>query len=184
MERQMMVGPSSVYGGNNMAERRIVEFEPIREIWNKYKLENEVIIRSKFSVSQIIETKSNGNPIYEFKMNNQVEVQDLSIEKTTASNVQPPIIIKPEDLIEEMKFEVMVDKPQIYELDNNSFLFMYAIMNRIWLTSKKDVYGKPIYHIEANVSLTFTSQIHSYTSYTIFYQSFRNQTEQPLQHLT
>jgi hypothetical protein len=61
----MMVGLSRVCGGNNMAERRIVEFEPIREIWNKYKLENEAIIKSKFSVSQIIETKSNGNPIYD-----------------------------------------------------------------------------------------------------------------------
>jgi hypothetical protein len=86
-------------------------------------------------------------------MNNLVEVPDLSIEKTVPSIIQPPIIIKPEDLVEEMKFEVMVDKPQIYELDNNIFLFIYAKMNKIWLTNKKDVYGKPVYHVEANVSL-------------------------------
>jgi hypothetical protein len=52
-----------------------------------------------------------------------------------------------------MKFTVELNKPQIYEIEGNTWLFITGKMDKIWSTKKTDSEGKQIYHFEASASI-------------------------------
>ena len=136
---------------NNLEIRKNIEFETVREVWNKYKLENEVIIKSRFYIAQVIEViKDNNITSYEFKMENQTSVQPLVINNTTniSSSTQPISIDPAKDLDKEMGFKTVNNKSQIYELEDQTFLFLYEKVNHIWSTKKHDNLGNIVYYLD------------------------------------
>jgi hypothetical protein len=132
--------------------KRILAYEPIREIWNRYKLENNTIIRHKFSLEKIIVDESNNNQTFDFKV---VSHSVVDIPETPISPIQGErvIIDISKDLDKEMNFTVELSKPQIYEIEGNTWLFITGTMHKIWSTKKTDREGKPIYHIEASATI-------------------------------
>ncbi|MBA3749576.1 MAG: hypothetical protein H0X03_01515 [Nitrosopumilus sp.] len=135
---------------NNTISKKNVEFETVREIWNKYELENGTIIKSRFYISQVIEIIRDGNISYEFKMENQTSLQhSISNTITNPPLSKTPVSIDPtKDLDKEMNFQTLFNKSQIYELENQTFLFIYEKVNHMWSTKKLDSQGNVVYYLD------------------------------------
>lgn len=134
----------------NSDSSRNLEFEVVREVWNKYELENKTIIKSRFYISQVIEIVRNGVISYEFKIQNQTSVQPaITDNKPDPSLSQSSVTIDVnKDLDKEMSFKSLFNKSQIYELENGTFLFLYEKVNKLWSTKKRDSQGITVYYLD------------------------------------
>jgi hypothetical protein len=76
------------------SEERSIDFEPVREVWNKYKLENNVILRNRISLSRIASIPKKENQVgyhYELEVSTEMDTPvKVSIESILSS---PPIVI-------------------------------------------------------------------------------------------
>ncbi len=140
-------------------KKRNLNYEPIREIWNKYALKNDTtIVRHKFSLDQIILDESTGSPTYDFKLSSHsvIDIENINTINTNPTNPiqnQPIVIDKEKDLEKEIEFTPTVNKPQIYEVEGNTWVFINEIMNKIWSTNKFDRENKPVYYLEVSATI-------------------------------
>ena len=138
-----------------------IDFEPIREVWNKYRLEDDIIIKNKISLGRIIAVSKTTDTQFNYDMKlNTVTELDFPPGKYNWKEGSPKYVeIKvPDDLEKEVKFSILSNKVQVYETVNSSilsFIFIAADMKKIWLTKKTDNLNRPVYHVEvfANISI-------------------------------
>jgi hypothetical protein len=67
--------------------------------------------------------------------------------------MESPSVIKPiqisiQHIEKEMKFTIISNRDQIYEAENNTYLFVTETMHKIYSTKKIDHFGRPVYAIE------------------------------------
>lgn len=138
-------------------KKRHLSYEPLREIWNKYKLQDDTVVRHKFSLDKIIIDESTDNPTYDFKLSSHsvVDIPNINTDTnlTNPTSNEPIVIDKDKDLEKEMEFKIIVNKPQINEVEGNTWVFINEIMNKIWSTKKFDRENKPVYYLEVSATI-------------------------------
>jgi len=79
-----------VKDGNESDENKeYLEFEALKEIWNKYTVEDDFILRVKLVVSQVLRTTERnqfGEPVYRVKSDNVVGIKPLHRESSSAES--------------------------------------------------------------------------------------------------
>ncbi len=150
----MMNGTSNHYGDQMTEENLIaVDFEPIREIWNKYRLENGTIIRHKFSLAQVFKNSTfKENVFYDVKLANTSDVDIVPTRQESA--VTEPVIVTQEDLLYELPFTPVFNKPQVYELEDKIWIFIAEQVSKIHATKKIDKAGRPVYNLQVDAKIS------------------------------
>lgn len=135
---------------------QVVDFEPIREVWSKYKLENDVILRNKFSLKTLLSIPtSDGQIAYNFELFLSTEVNIPPKEGIDLLVPHGPVQINPEDIDRELKFEIISNKPQIYETQKDTYIFVTEKLHKVYSTKKIDNLGRPAYQVEATGNVSF-----------------------------
>lgn len=125
-----------------------IDFESIREIWNKYKLKDGVTLKNKPYLQRVmLDTVTNQ---YNFELGISTEI-DIPPKHQPDNNkiVLPSAINFNTDIEKEVEFNTIFNKPQIYEASGNLFIFVGEQMSKIYLTRKEDAYGRPMYYVDA-----------------------------------
>jgi hypothetical protein len=133
-----------------------IDFETVREGWNKYKLEDGVILRNKPFLKMLTLVSQTGTEKgyhFEIAVNTEIDVPP-KIQESKPKTQNPVEIKRPEDIEKELKFDVLSNKPQIYETKENTFIFLKEIVKNVYLTKKIDVLGRPVYTLDSIQSLS------------------------------
>lgn len=131
-----------------------IEFDTIKERWNRYKLEDATIIKIKFVPIKILREKIDdaGNPVY------------LSNYMNVVGAISPPNLFGPpssqkysqEEIVdaivkEDMKFETLEENWNEYQLKDGSKLSVKAVVTKVDKTKLFDEKGEPIYNVSHQV---------------------------------
>jgi hypothetical protein len=87
---------------SNPTTSKNLEFDTIRQVWNKYKLENGIILRTRFFLSQIFEIIKDNTISYEFKVESQTTIlqnKTLNNPNYNPSLNEPTLIVLVKTLI-------------------------------------------------------------------------------------
>lgn len=125
-----------------------ISFSTISEDFSRYKLEDNIILKTKISLNRIIDTgqtDQDGNAKLEFDGQTQTLIEGDIETHEPSSNIQ----VTENDVVKDnIKFEIIEEKIQVYHIPKyKQIVLMIAIPVRIGLTSKYDKFGYPIYYL-------------------------------------
>jgi hypothetical protein len=129
-----------------------LDYQVIWEDWNLYRLENNIILKIKIPVSNVIEDTEASKPGEKYKL-------DLDILQKVHSDVDlhepsADTTIKPEDIQKQIGFEPLEERPQIYYIPKNKhILLLKPMIYKVFTTTKYDKNGYPIFWVESNMLL-------------------------------
>lgn len=154
---------------------RIMDFDVIQEGWNKYKLENGVIIKSKFVLINVMMDKNLEELVKEAKEKKEPKMRvGMAIQSRNVMGVEAPKELRglpsakcsPKELqvsiIEkDMEFEVIKERRNAYKLKNGITIKVRHSPIEIAKTSKFDSQGLPIHLVNstADIKITFPEEV-------------------------
>lgn len=131
---------------------RAVDFEILKEPWNKYEIADGSIVKTRFvlkkvEIQNLAENKSNFN----------IDGQNLSVVYTnpelkgTPTNLlYSPIEIKNSVVKDELRYNTLAEEWNEYLLDDGTRLRLKSTVTKVSRTSKYDKFGDPIYLVDSN----------------------------------
>jgi hypothetical protein len=154
---------------------QFVDFEVIREEWNKYKLEDGVTLKMKFVLVSVMIEKSLEELIKEAKEKKGMKIDvGIGIQSRIILGVEAPKKLRgqtsgpynPQDLQasiikRDMDFDVITEKRNEYKLENGITIKVKSSPLEISKTSKYDQQGLPIYTVNqtADMRIIFPEEI-------------------------
>lgn len=145
------------------------DFEVVREGWNKYKLEDGSILKSKFVLIHIIMEKNYKEIIEKAKTKKGLTIK-LALQSRNVVGVESPMKLRGEPdtktyttrelrsfiAKEDLDFETLTERWNIYKLENGITVKIRNAPIRISRTSKFDSQGLPIYLIDSTADVKVT----------------------------
>ena len=125
--------------------KKELDFEIIKEPWNKYKLEDGSILRIKNPILKFFLTDkldNLGQPVYRVGGLNLISVM---VPDELRGTPTPDQTINPSDIISEMKFEILSEDWCEYKLEDGTISKSKIVMLKIVKTNKFNLGGEPIY---------------------------------------
>jgi len=138
-----------------------VDFKVEREEWNKYKLSDGAILKTKFVLINVLAEKGFKKKIKETKIKKGIKV-GFQLQSTNVVGVEVPahFIGEPSDrpysreelessvVVDDIDFETILETWNIYKLEDGILLKIRNSPIRIRRTNKFDSRGVPIYLID------------------------------------
>jgi hypothetical protein len=161
---------------NDPQQLAFVAFDVEKEPWNKYKLQDGSLLKTKFILINILAPKGIDSVIKNAKEKGEVAL-DLAIQSSTivGVEVQPNLIGKPMNIVcsaqelEESIIESDLEVEAISESQNryvihfkdsgDAELKMKVSPVRVSKTSKFDQYGIPLYVVNFNAEARITKKV-------------------------
>lgn len=122
-----------------------IDFEIIKELWNKYLLEDGSIVRLKNPPIKIFKTDKTdtlGTPIYRV---GGITLISSIVPKELKSTPSEDQTLVPADIISELKFSIINEDWCEYKLTDGVIFRLKSVVNKIVKTKKYNQYGEPIY---------------------------------------
>lgn len=145
----------------------IIDFDVVREEWNKYKLEDGIIIKSKFVLINFMLEKSLEELIKEAKKKSK-KGMGISLQSKNIMGVEAPIKLRgipsssytPQELQasiikKDVDFEVIKERRNEYKLKNGMIIKVRHSPLEISKSSKFDSQGLPIYMVNSTADIGF-----------------------------
>jgi hypothetical protein len=159
--------PSSA--GEVSMDYEFVDFEVIREGWNRYRLEDGSILKVKFILINAITEKNFAKIIKKTKPGKAQKV-DFAIQPETVFGIEAPMNLRGEpdtkkytetELLssivkKDIDFEAITETWNIYKLKNGLTLKVRNSPINVSRTSKFDERGLPLYVIESAADIKIT----------------------------
>jgi len=126
-------------------EEEEIDFEIVKEPWNKYKLEDGTILRLKNPVIKAFRLNKPdqfGLPTYRFGGQTLISALVPRELMGTPANVEK---IEPSDISTELKFEVVGEDWCEYKLVDGAVLKTKTVVTKIFKTKKFNNFGEPVY---------------------------------------
>jgi len=149
---------------------QFVDFEMIREEWNKYKLGDGTTLKTKFVLVSVMMEKGLEELLKEAKERKGTKVgMGIAIQSRNIIGVEAPKKLRgppsgpynPQDLQasiirRDIDFEVITEKRNEYKLENGITIKVKSSPLEISKTSKYDQQGLPIYTVNSTMDMTLT----------------------------
>lgn len=122
-----------------------LDFEIIKETWNKYKLEDGSIVRLKNPLIKVYKTDKSdvlGIPVY--RIGGMTLLSSLVPEELKGKPSEDQNVV-PADIILELKFSIISEEWCEYKLSDGVIFRSKTVVNKIVKTKKYNNYGEPIY---------------------------------------
>lgn len=170
--RKVMTKPTEAATTNSSTiDYHFVDFDVIREDWNKYKLEDGTIIKTKFVLINVMVEKTLKELISEAKAKKKKgskQLMGIAIQSKNVVGVEAPKKLKgapssqytPQELQasiihKDVDFEVIKERRNEYKLKNGMIIKVRASPFAISKTSKFDSQGLPIYSVNSTADVIF-----------------------------
>lgn len=134
-----------------MTDFRSIEFEIIKEPWNKYQLSDNSIIKTR-TILKKVERVTKGE-----KITFNIDAQTLTVVYADSSlkgepNRNPISMEQIKNSIEkpDMRYNTLAQEFNEYELDDGTKIKIYTNVTQVSRTSLKDVKGDPVYNVISN----------------------------------
>jgi len=142
------------------------DFEVVREGWNKYKLEDRSILKTKFVLISVIMEKNYKEIMERAKTEKGLKV-GLGFQAHDVVGVEAPVELRGEPdsgkyrveelrssiIKEDMDFEVVSETWSIYKLENGIAIKVRSAPVSVSRTSKFDERGSPIYLVDSTADM-------------------------------
>lgn len=154
-----------------------VDFEVEKEIWNKYKLEDGAILKTKFVLINILAQKGIGEVIKKLHMEKSTLELNFSLQSSNVLGVEVPTALlgdpskvkySPMELAEsiiddDLDIEAISESQNRYRLNFEkvgevAYLRIKSSPIKVSRTSKFDEYGVPQYIVNFSVSMRMSSK--------------------------
>lgn len=124
-----------------------IEFEIIKEPWNKYKLEDSTIIKTRFILIHVVKegVDESGGPIYNFNSDNVVGAVAPKELIGTPSNRTYTLEERMSSIEKELSFETIQEDWNEYKLADEVILKVKLVLIKVAKTSLRDGRGQPLY---------------------------------------
>jgi hypothetical protein len=153
----------------SLLDLKPIEFEVEKEVWNRYRLEDDAILKTKFvlinvfaekdfeeKVEKIEKGEKNVKVGFEFQSSNVVGVTVPLNLLGEPSNQQYPLQELEASVIkDEMDFETITESWNIYKLEGGIILKVRNSPIRVRRTNKFDSRGIPIYLVDFVADVKF-----------------------------
>lgn len=129
-----------------------VDYATIREDFSVYECENGQIFRIKTTITNIVKDEETKKSAIDFKdissVTTPIQIDTSEYEESTAEQVTS------EHEIKELNFKSIKEVINIYETEK-SLIVLYPVVEKIFLTNKKDKQGAPIlrYHSKNSINV-------------------------------
>ena len=134
------------------ASSRPIDFDVVKEPWNKYELTDGTVVKTKVVLTKLGKTILEGN-----KANFQIDVQVVSVilVPTELRGTPDTHVYSPQELqasIEkaEMRYTTLAEEWNEYVVDDGTRIRVKSTVTRIAKTTKYDKNGELIYLVETN----------------------------------
>lgn len=129
-----------------MPEETEVDFEVIREPWNKYELADGSYIKARFL---LIKIKKRGNA-YGLEGENKAVAYHVpeGLKGTPSAENYPPEVLKSSIEIDELSYKTISEEWNEYFLEDGTKIRVKSTISKVSRTNKRDKYGDPIYYVE------------------------------------
>jgi len=124
-----------------------LEFDIIKEPWNKYKLEDGTIIKTRFILINVVKegTDETGKPIYNFNSDNVLGALAPKELLGTPSDKAYTIAERTSSIEKELTFETIQEDWNEYKLSDGSIMKIKLVLVNATRTSLRDKRGQPVY---------------------------------------
>jgi hypothetical protein len=122
-----------------------LDFEIVREPWNKYKLEDGSILRLKNAAIKTFKSSKFdqfGKPIYSM---GGTTLLTATVPKELLGTPSEDEHVSPEDIVGELKFTTICEDWCEYKLSDGTLLRHKTVVTKIYKTKKFNKYREPIY---------------------------------------
>lgn len=127
-----------------------IDFEVVRESWNKYELHDNSILKSKYVLQRLFKTQGTDN-----KSNFQIEGQILTV-ILTPDTLKGPVddhVYSPEELSasivnDDVRYTTLAEEWNEYIADDATKIKIKTIVSHVRKTSKFDKNGDPVYIVD------------------------------------
>lgn len=137
-----------------MTNIRSINFEIIKEPWNKYQISDNSVLRTR-TILKKVERKIEGDKI-SFAIDAQtlnVIDADSSLKGTPSKGKYTQQEIQNSIDKEDMRYDTLAQEFNEYQLDDGTKIKIYTHVTKITRTSLKDLKGDPIYRVGSNNSI-------------------------------
>jgi len=152
--------------GKVPADFVVVDFEVVREGWNRYKLEDEAVLKTKFVLISVVAEKNFKEIIERAKTEKGLKV-GFGFQSHNVVGVEAPMRLRGEPdtktyTIEELRssivkedldFEVLTETWNVYKLENGVMIKVRNAPINVSRTSKFDSRGLPIYLVDSTADV-------------------------------
>ena len=137
-----------------MGKDRLIDFEILKEPWNKYQLSDNSVLKTRTILKSIRRITQKNETQY------QMDAQSLTVvhaDPALRKSPNPNQISNDEILknieVEDMRYNSLAQESNEYQLDDGTKIKIHNNISSISRSSLKDQYGDPIY------SVLFSNQI-------------------------
>lgn len=155
----------------SLLDLKPIEFEVEKEVWNRYRLEDNTILKAKFVLINIFAEKDFEDKIRKAKTEKGAKVGFEFQSTNVVGVIVPPNLLgepsnqhySPQELEasvvkDEMDFETITESWNVYRLNGGIILKVRNSPIRIRRTNKFDSRGMPIYLIDFVADVKFVPQ--------------------------
>jgi hypothetical protein len=162
-----MQAKSSLTGGKkSLADFEYVNFEVEKESWNKYKLKDGSILKTKFVLINVLAEKGFKDKVIKAKTEKGVGVEfTFQSSNVIGVEIPPNLMGEPTDVHyspqeleasvveDEIDFETVAESWNAYKLNGGIHMKVRNSPIRVRRTSKLDIRGVPIYLVDFTADL-------------------------------
>jgi len=137
---------------------KTLDFEIIKEPWNKYEIIDGSILKTRFVLKKVVE-----QPLGKDKSTFQIDGQPITstfgspeLKGTPTTQVYPPEELKKSIVQEGLGYNVLGEEWNEYILEDGTKIRIKNTVTKISRTDKYEKIGDPIYLVETNVILQVT----------------------------
>ena len=131
-----------------MDEERSIEFEILKEPWNKYQLRDNSVLKTRTILKSVRRITQKNETQY------QVDAQSLTVvhaDPALRGSPNPNQISNDEILknieLEDMRYDSLAQESNEYQLDDGTKIKIHNNITSISRSSLKDQHGDPIYSV-------------------------------------
>lgn len=141
-----------------MDEARLIEFEILKEPWNKYQLHDNSVLKTRTILKSVRRITQKSEVQY------QIDAQSLTVvhaDPDLRGSPNPNQISNDEILknieMEDMRYDSLAQESNEYQLDDGTKIKIHNNVTSISRSSLKDQYGDPIYSVLSSNQLWIKS---------------------------
>lgn len=131
-----------------MDKERLIEFEILKEPWNKYQLRDNSVLKTRTVLKNVRRTTQKNETQY------QVDAQSLTVVHADSALRGTPSLgqISNDDIlknieIEDMYYDILVQEFNEYQLDDGTKIKIHNNVTSISRSTLRDEHGDPIYSV-------------------------------------
>lgn len=132
-----------------MNHTRPIEFEIMKEPWNKYELQDNTLLKTRLVLTRVQRTSMGDGG-----QNYSVDVQFItvvSVDPTLKGDPNPNPVTNKDILsnveIEDMHYRSLAHESNEYVLDDRTKIVIHTNIDNVLRSKLKDNRGEPIYHV-------------------------------------